>query len=305
MGEQSEPSRGTTVAVSEVSVQYETSSSESYANRGGGLRARMARLLPNRNKITVEALREVSFAARHGELIGIVGQNGSGKSTLLRMMAGLEAPTSGTILTSSTPILLGVNAALIPDLSGVENVTLGCLAMGMTPEEADAALPEIVELAGIGRSIYRPMRTYSSGMGARLRFAIAVSARPEILLIDEALSTGDAAFMERSKDRMDHLLRDAGTVFLVSHAAQTIEEMCTRAIWVHNGEIVLDGAAKTIARRYRLWAWKVAKHEPDEADRLLKEALEEQVETRVLLTKPWEPETDNHQQFHRPRHARG
>src|SRR5699024_1297082 len=188
MGGQNDTLQGTTVAVDKVSVRYETSSSEAYAS-GGGLRGRLASALPNRNRITVNALRGVSFAARHGELIGIVGQNGSGKSTLLRMMAGLEAPTTGTILTSSTPILLGVNAALIPDLSGVENVTLGCLAMGMTPDEAEAALPEIVELAGIGRSIYRPMRTYSSGMGARLRFAIAVSARPEILLIDEALST--------------------------------------------------------------------------------------------------------------------
>jgi len=104
---------------------------------------------------------------------------------------------------------------------------------------------------------------------------------------------------------MDQMLKDAATVFLVSHAAQTIEEMCTRAIWIHNGEIILDGMAKTIARRYRLWAWKVAKHKPEEADRLLKEALEEQVETRVLLTKPWEPQDDNHRQYHRPRHARG
>ena len=116
------------------------------------------------------------------------------------------------------------------------------------------------------------MKTYSSGMGARLRFAIAASARPEILLIDEALATGDAATKERSEARMAEIRRDAGTIFLVSHAAQTIEEMCTRAIWLHKGEMVLDGPAYETARAYRWWAWNVAKGEHAKAEKLLRDA---------------------------------
>lgn len=287
------------VVATDVRVVYETSSSDPDDDRGSGLKARLAR----QQKVEVHALKGVSLAARHGESVGIIGTNGSGKSTLLRTIAGLEAPTSGQVLTRSVPVLLGVNAALIPNMSGAENVQLGCLAMGMTPTEAKDALPEVIELAGIGRSIYRPMRTYSSGMAARLRFAIAMCAKPEILLIDEALSTGDAAFKERSSERMNQMLDEAGTVFLVSHAAQTIEEMCTRAVWLHNGEVVLDGPAKETARRYRLWAWKLAKGEPEEAVKLFDAAMEERKETRIFLDRPDTP-LDRERPTPLPRHAR-
>src|SRR5690606_6977869 len=129
--------------------------------------------------------------------------NGSGKSTLLRTLAGLEPPSSGTVLTSAKPVLLGVSAALIPDLTGAENVKLGALAMGLTPEQADAAFDQVVELSALGDAIDLPMRTYSSGMAGRLKFAISLAANPEILMIDEALATGDATFAERSKKAMD------------------------------------------------------------------------------------------------------
>jgi len=132
-------------------------------------------------------------------------------STLLRVMGGLETPTSGTVSARSTPVLLGVNAALVPELSGERNVRLGCLAMGLTPQQIEAIIPQVIELAGIGKAIYRPMKTYSSGMSSRLRFAIAAAANPDILLIDEALSTGDAAFKERSENKMTELRRAAGT----------------------------------------------------------------------------------------------
>jgi len=200
------------------------------------------------------------------------------------MIAGVEVPTAGRVVARSTPVLLGVNAALVPDLSGAQNVQLGCLALGMDPSAAENAMPEILELSGIGDAIHLPMRTYSSGMGARLRFAIATAANPEILLIDEALSTGDAAFRERSEERMRGLLNAAGTVFLVSHAAQTIEEMCTRAVWLHRGRVVLDGPAEETARKYRWWAWNVAKGETATAEKLLKDAFAEgrNVEVRLI-----------------------
>src|SRR5699024_1233277 len=162
--------------------------------------------------------------------------------------AGLERPSSGTVMTSASPMLLGVNAALIPDFTGVENVKLGALAMGLTPQQADAVFDQVVELSAIGHAIDLPMRTYSSGMGSRLKFAISRAANPSILMIDEALATGNPTFAERSKKAMDSMLKKAGTVLLVNHAAQTTENMCSRAIRMERGQVVLDGDAVEVAR---------------------------------------------------------
>jgi teichoic acid transport system ATP-binding protein len=133
-------------------------------------------------------------------------------------------------------------------------------------------MPAVIKLAGIGDAIDRPMATYSSGQGARLRFAIAAAANPDILLIDEALGTGDAAFAARSKRTIDELRGKAGTIFLVSHAAQTVERMCTRAIWLHDGELITDGPAVDVARAYRWWAHNVAQENQEAADDLLARA---------------------------------
>ncbi|WP_136313890.1 MULTISPECIES: ABC transporter ATP-binding protein [Actinomyces] len=259
-----------TVVVRDVHVRYRSPSSDASAMRAvsPGTRA-FLRVTGQRPKVTVDALKGVSLVARAGESIGILGRNGSGKSTLLRIIAGLETPRAGTVRARSTPVLLGVNAALVPDLPGERNVLLGCLAMGLSKERAQEVLPEVVELAGIGKAIYRPMKTYSSGMASRLRFAIAAAANPDILLIDEALSTGDAAFKERSERKMTELREAAGTVFLVSHAAQTIEEMCSRAIWLMEGEIIGDGPGPEIAHDYRWWSWNITKNELAKADEIL------------------------------------
>lgn len=287
-----------TVAVADIHVRYRVPSTDHSARASTPRPLRVAnRLLGRSPQVLVRALAGVSFVARAGESIGVIGRNGSGKSTLLRIIAGLETPARGSVLAESQPVLLGVNAALMPELSGEQNVRLGLLAMGKSPEEADRIVPEVVDLAGIGKAIYLPMKTYSSGMGSRLRFAIAAAAEPDILLIDEALATGDAAFKERSERRMAALLEKAGTVFLVSHAAQTIEEMCTRAIWLHNGQLVLDGPAYETAQRYRWWAWNIAKGEDAKADQLLREARAERVETKVSIVAP---DVKNE----RPRHAR-
>ncbi len=273
------------VAVDDVHVRYRTPSDDAAVRRGLPRWRRAANgVLGREPSVLVRALAGVSLVAHAGEAIGILGLNGSGKSTLLRSIAGLETPHRGRVHARSTPVLLGVNAALLPELSGRQNVRLGCLAMGMTQEAADAAYPQVVEVAGIGASIHRPMKTYSSGMSARLKFAIATASDPRILLIDEALATGDAAFRERSAERMDHLRRQAGCVFLVSHAAKTIEETCTRAIWLHRGRVVTDGPAYDVAQAYRWWAWNVAKGETDKAASLLEEAFRDGTETRVVVS---------------------
>lgn len=208
--------------------------------------------------VTGPVLRGITMAAREGEMVGIVGLNGSGKSSLLRVLAGLQPATSGTVVASAQPQLLGVSAALVPELSGEENIWLGTLAMGMTPDDAYFAKERIEQLAGLGDAIRQPMNTYSSGMGARLRFAISAAADPEILMIDEALSTGDASFSERAKEAMHGLITRAGTVFLVSHAAKTIEDMCTRAIWLDAGTLIADGPADEVATMYRYYAHSIA-----------------------------------------------
>ncbi|WP_312349424.1 ABC transporter ATP-binding protein [Actinomyces sp.] len=263
------------VVVDGVHQVYRSETTDRNARTRASWSQKLAHVLVRRPiKEDVHAVDGVSFVARTGESIGILGLNGSGKSTLLRMIAGVEPPTAGQVYARSQPTLLGVSAALVPDLTGMRNIQLGCLAMGLSPKETKAVTPAIVELAGIGDSVYRPMRTYSSGMGARLRFAINAASRPDILLIDEALGTGDATFKKKSEEVLTEIRRDAGTVFIVSHAAQTIEEMCTRAIWLHHGRMIADGPAYDTARAYRYWAWKVAKGETEEAARVLQKTMD-------------------------------
>ena len=198
----------------------------------------------------IHAVRGVSFVARQGDAIALIGRNGSGKSTLLRAIAGLLPPESGAVYTAGRPTLLGVNAALMRDLPGEDNILLGCMAMGMTREEARAKRDWIVEFADIGDFIDFPMNTYSSGMAARLRFAIAASMSHEILMIDEALATGDAEFRRRSEQRIMELREEAGTVFLVSHSLGVVRLTCNRAIWLEKGRIVMDGEANEVVDAY-------------------------------------------------------
>lgn len=202
----------------------------------------------------IKAVKGVSFTARQGEAIGLLGSNGSGKSTLLRAIAGLMPVNAGAVYTMGQPSLLGANAALLSELSGEENVIIGLLAMGMSRAEAEKKMPGIIEFSGInehGENFGElPMSTYSSGMSARLRFSIAAAKMHEVLLVDEALATGDARFRRRSEERVRELLGGAGTVFLVSHALATIQEVCERSIWLERGVIRMDGPTEEVASAY-------------------------------------------------------
>jgi teichoic acid transport system ATP-binding protein len=214
---------------------------------------RMIRRKPGGGVREVHAVKGVNFIAYRGQAIGLIGSNGSGKSTLLKAIAGLLPPSEGKVFTQGQPSLLGVNAALMADLTGERNVILGGLAMGMTREQIHARYDDIVDFSGIndkGDFISLPMRTYSSGMGARLRFSIAAAKSHDVLLIDEALSTGDARFRRRSQERIDELRAEAGTVFLVSHSNGTITETCDRAIWLEAGTLRMDGPAKEVVAAY-------------------------------------------------------
>lgn len=253
MAELSIYTRTPTVVVDDVHVVY-----KAYGSVGGenstvsGLR-RMVSKARTRVVREVHAVKGVSFAAFEGDAIGLIGTNGSGKSTLLRAIAGLLPTHSGRIYTNSQPSLLGVNAALLNDLSGERNVMLGCLAMGMQRADVKRLLPEIIEFSGIndrGDFSSLPMKTYSSGMAARLRFAIAAAKSHEVLLIDEALATGDAQFRKRSEKRVQELRAGAGTVFLVSHQLSTVRSACERSIWMESGVIRMDGPTDEVVTAY-------------------------------------------------------
>jgi teichoic acid transport system ATP-binding protein len=242
-------SREPTVVVDDVHLNYRIIGKR----RRGGKAAAFRRLVTGEQapgQRTIHAVRGISFTAYRGEAIGLIGPNGSGKSTLLRAVAGLMAPSQGAVWTRGQASLLGVAAAMMGALSGESNIVLGCLAMGMTPTEIAEEYEAICEFAGIGEFVHMPMNTYSSGMGARLRFAIAAARTPDILLIDEALATGDAQFRRRSERRIVELREHAGTVFLVSHSLGIIRDTCTRCIWLESGKIVMDGEANAVVDAY-------------------------------------------------------
>lgn len=199
----------------------------------------------------VHAVRGVSFDLHEGEALGLVGVNGSGKSSLLRAVAGLLSVRGGHIRARSEPVMLGVGAALHPHLSGRRNIYLGGTALGLSRAEVSERFDEIVDFAGVAEFIDMPLRTYSSGMNARLRFSIAAAVEPDILLIDEALGVGDAEFQRRSGDRMRELMAKAGAIVLVSHSLSSIEELCTRVIWLDQGQVQLDGPTAPVLDAYR------------------------------------------------------
>jgi teichoic acid transport system ATP-binding protein len=233
------------VVVDDVHVVYRV-----YEDR----RPRMRDIVTNRFKRPsyreIHAVRGVSFSAQRGEVIGVIGPNGSGKSTLLRTLAGLLPPTSGEIYATTRPMLLGVGAALRRDLSGRRNIMIGCLALGISRREVEARQDEIIEFSGLGDFIDLPMKTYSSGMSARLQFSIATAVTPEILLIDEALAVGDKNFRRRSWARIEEIRNAAGTVFLVSHNLNEIKKTSTRAMWLQDGKVVADGETEAVVEAY-------------------------------------------------------
>ena len=233
-----------TLRVRDLVLDYEV-----FEDRRAALRQRFV-TRQGTGRSLVHALTGVSFDAAEGDTIGVVGPNGSGKSTLLAAVAGLLSPTSGEVLVAEEPKLLGVGATLIPAATGYRNIRLGCLALGMSNAQVNEKIEEIVEFTDIGEAINRPLRTYSSGMRARLHFAIATSVKPRILLIDEALAVGDKAFRVKSAARIEDIVAHAGTLMLVSHSMDEIARMCTRALWIDAGKVVADGPVADVLEAY-------------------------------------------------------
>lgn len=197
------------------------------------------------------ALKNINLSIKHGESVGIVGTNGSGKSTLLKLITGVVTPTIGEIKTKGKiAALLELGAGFNPEYTGIENIYLNGTMMGYTEEEMEKRVPAIVDFADIGEFIHQPVKSYSSGMFARLAFAVSINVEPDILIVDEALSVGDTRFQVKCIDKMRELQESGTTILFVTHAIEQIKRFCTRAIWIKNGEVVEDGEASQVVDLY-------------------------------------------------------
>lgn len=197
------------------------------------------------------ALEHVSFEVQKGETLGLIGRNGAGKSTLLKVISGILKPTEGSVGCRGNVVpMLELGSGFDFDLTGQENIFLNGAILGYSEEFLKAKYDEIVEFSELGQFIEVPIRNYSSGMLARLAFSIATVVNPEILIVDEILSVGDAAFQEKSKKRMLELMGGGTTVLFVSHSIAQIREMCNRVVWLEQGKVRAVGSAKEICDCY-------------------------------------------------------
>ena len=204
-----------------------------------------------RSRQYVQALKDVSFSVPEGTVLGIIGPNGAGKSTLLRLIAGIYRPTSGRIAVNGrVSALLSLGLGFHPELSGRENIIIGGLAMGLSKREIKRRMEEIIEFAELQDFVDAPVRTYSSGMYMRLAFSVAVNVDPDILLLDEVLAVGDAAFAQKSRARMDEFKRQGKTILLVTHDLATVESWCHQALWLDQGEVRALGKPDEVISMY-------------------------------------------------------
>ena len=239
------PGRRLAVSIKDVDVDFEV-----FTDRRASLKSRLI----DRNaagRSVVRAIRGVSLDVFEGETVGVIGLNGSGKSTLLSAVAGVLPTTRGEILVSDEPRLMGVGAALIGEASGIRNIRLGCLALGMAKSEVEDRLDDLVAFTELGDAIHRPLNTYSSGMRARVQFVVATAVSPRILLIDEALSVGDKDFRQKSRTRVEEIIDSAGTLFMVNHSLDELVNFCSRGVWLQEGRVVMDGAITDVIAAYQ------------------------------------------------------
>ena len=204
------------------------------------------------SKEIFEAVKGISFEVEKGKILGFIGKNGSGKSTTLRALAGIFSPDKGSIdLHGNTISLLSIGVGFQPKLTGYENIYLSGMLLGFSESQIKEKEREIIEFADIGDFIYKPVKTYSSGMHSKLAFAITAILETDIMLIDEVLSVGDAAFKEKSYNKMKELISDADrTVVIVSHSLDTIKNLCDEVLWLHEGKIKEYGKPEEVIEKY-------------------------------------------------------
>lgn len=201
--------------------------------------------------VIVRGLDNVSISLNEGDRVGLIGHNGSGKTTLLRVLSGIYTPTQGTAIIRGHAIsLININLGIDPDATGRENIRLRCAMMGMHPDEISEKIDEISDFSGLGEFLDVPFRTYSTGMQLRLAFAASTSINPEILIMDEWLSTGDEDFKERANERMRELVNSTKILVLASHSEELMQKNCNRVIWLEHGRVRMDGSPSKILPAY-------------------------------------------------------
>ncbi len=216
------------------------------------VRSSFIRRVKRQGETAFWALRDVSFAIRQGESLGVIGPNGAGKSTLLQVLAGIITPSEGNVeVDGHVSSLLTLGVGFDQELSGTDNIRLAGAFMGLDHRLVEDKLPDIVAYADLGDFIDAPIKTYSAGMRARLGFAIATSVEPDILLLDEVLSTGDAAFREKSKQRVGELVQEAKAIVLVTHDMNWVTEYCNRAMLIEKGHIVSEGSPDDVVAEHQ------------------------------------------------------
>ena len=233
---------GYAISVQDLGVRYNLR-----FNRKTTLRRSMANFVLRRPPERFWALRHVTVEVGHGESLAVIGPNGAGKSTFLQVLAGIMRPTEGSVdVRGQVSGLLGLGVGFDVELSGVENILLGGAFLGLDGERISELLPSIIEFADLGEFIEAPLKTYSSGMRARLGFAIATAVDPDILLLDEVLATGDANFRAKSKARVIELVKGAKAVVLVTHDMDWVREYCNRALLIEKGRVILEGPPEEV-----------------------------------------------------------
>ncbi|MEJ5023687.1 ABC transporter ATP-binding protein [Brucella anthropi] len=241
------------IRLNDVSVEFPiyNSSSRSLKNRvlsvatGGKIERR------NDGLVIIRGLDSVSLTLREGERVGLIGHNGSGKTTLLRVLSGIYTPTQGSAVVDGDCVsLINISLGIDPDATGRENIRLRSAIMGMDPREMADKFEQIADFSGLGDFLDMPFRTYSSGMQLRLAFATSTAVRPEILIMDEWLSTGDEDFKERANQRMRELVDSTKILVLASHSVDLLKKNCNRVVWLEHGRIKMDGSPDDVLSSY-------------------------------------------------------
>lgn len=230
-------------------------------------------LLPGGYGKNFYALKNVSFAVSKGDCVGLVGVNGSGKSTLAKILCEITKPSSGYININGETAMIAISSGLNPALTGIENIELKGMMIGLDKKQIEQIKSEIIEFADIGEFIYQPVKSYSSGMKSRLGFAISVNIDPDILVIDEALSVGDSTFTQKCLDKMNEFRSSGKTIFFVSHSSSQVESFCNKALWLEYGRMKAYGTVEEVMPMYKNFVTTFNKMSSEEQKRYKKERM--------------------------------
>jgi ABC-2 type transport system ATP-binding protein len=202
--------------------------------------------------VKIDALRDITLTVENGDRVGIIGHNGAGKSTLLKTVGGIYAPTAGTLSVEGKPTcLFELATGFEMEATGITNIRLRALMLGMSPQEIERKTAEIAEFSGLGEHLYRPVKYYSSGMFLRLAFSVSTAVNPEILLLDEIVAAGDAGFIDKANRRMNEMTDSVDILLFVSHSMDQIRKFCNRCVWISGGRILMEGGVDEVTSAYQ------------------------------------------------------